>query len=55
VCGDGHHGYKKFAKDNEMEFLLINTSKGQKVRGDYHIQHVNSTHKRIKKWIDNTF
>ena len=23
--------------------------------GDYHIQNVNSTHHRLKKWLDNTF
>ncbi len=30
LCSDGHHSYKGFAKDNEMEFHPINTSKGQK-------------------------
>ncbi len=38
-----------------MEFHPINVSKGERVKGNYHIQHVNSTHNRIKKWIDNTF
>jgi len=55
LCSDSHHSYKGFAKDNEMEFHPINTSKRERVKGDYHIQHVNSTHNRIKKWIDNTF
>jgi transposase-like protein len=55
LCSDAHHTYKGFAKDNEMEFHPINASKGERVKGNYHIQHVNSTHNRIKKWIDNTF
>lgn len=55
LCSDSHHSYKGFAKDNEMEFHPINASKRERVKGDYHIQHVNSTHNRIKKWIDNTF
>lgn len=55
LCSDSHHTYKGFAKDNEMEFHPINASKGERVKGNYHIQHVNSTHNRIKKWIDNTF
>lgn len=55
LCSDAHHTYKGFAKDNEMEFHPVNASKGERVKGNYHIQHVNSTHNRIKKWIDNTF
>lgn len=55
LCSDAHHSYKGFAKDNKMEFHAINASKGERVKGNYHIQHVNSTHNRIKKWIENTF
>jgi transposase-like protein len=55
LCSDSHHSYKGFAKDNEMEFHPVNASKGDRVIGNYHIQHVNSTHNRIKKWIENTF
>jgi transposase-like protein len=55
LCSDSHYSYKGFAKDNEMEFHPINASKRERVKGDYHIQHVNSTHSRIKKWIVNTF
>ena len=38
-----------------MEFHTVNASKGERVKGKYHIQHVNSTHNRVKKWIENTF
>ncbi len=55
LCSDAHHTYKGFAKDNKMEFHPINTSKGERVKENYHIQHVNSTHNKIKKWIDNIF
>lgn len=55
LCSDGHHSYKGFAKDSGMEFHSVNASKGERVKGQYHIQHVNSTHNRVKKWIENTF
>lgn len=55
LCSGAPHSYKGFAKDAEMEFHPINASKGERVKGAFHIQHVNSTHNRIKKWIGNTF
>lgn len=56
LCSDAHHSYKGFAKDMEMEYHSVNASKGQRVKaGLYHIQHVNSTHNRIRKWIGATF
>ena len=54
LSSDRHHTYKGFTKDNEMEFHSVNALKGERVKGNCHIQHVNSTHNRIKKWIDNT-
>lgn len=38
-----------------MEFHPLNASKGERVKGAFHIQHVNSTHNRIRKWLGNTF
>jgi hypothetical protein len=55
LCSDSHHSYKGFAKDTEVEFHPINVSKGERVKGAFHVQHVNSTHNRIKKWIGATF
>lgn len=55
LCSDSHHSYKGFAKDAQVEFHPINVSKGKRVMGAYHIQHVNSTHNRIKKWIGSVF
>src|SRR5665811_1076442 len=42
LCSDSHHSYKGFAKDAEVEFHPINVSKGERVKGAFHVQHVNS-------------
>lgn len=55
LCNDAHHKYKGFTKDSETEFHIVDASKGERVKGNYHIQHVNATHSRLKKWIENTF
>ena len=56
LCSDGHVSYKGFAIDNKIEHHPLKAIIKQHVKnGVYHIQHVNSTHNRIKKWIDNTF
>lgn len=56
LCSDAHVSYKGFAMDNKIEHHPLKGIIKQRVKnGVYHIQHVNSTHNRIKKWIDNTF
>lgn len=56
LCSDAHVSYKGFAIDNNLEHHALKGIIKQRVKkGIYHIQHVNSTHNRIKKWIDNTF
>lgn len=56
LCSDAHVSYKGFAIDNEIEHHPLKASSKQRVKNKvYHIQHVNSTHNRIKKWIDNRF
>ncbi len=55
LCSDSHHSYKGFAKDTKIEFHPVNVSRGERVKGAFHVQHVNSTHNKIKKWIGNTF
>ncbi len=55
LCSSAHYSYKGFAKDSEMEFQIVNASIRERVKGKYHIQHVNSTHNRVKKWIENAF
>jgi transposase-like protein len=56
LCSDAHVSYKGFAIDNALEHHALKASIKQRVKhGVYHIQHVNSTHNRIKKWLDGTF
>ncbi len=56
LCSDSHVSYKGFAIDNKLEHHPLRSDLKQRViDGVYHIQHVNSTHQRIKKWIDNRF
>jgi len=56
LCSDAHVSYKGFAIDNKIEHHQLKAVIKQRVKNKvYHIQHVNSTHNRLKKWIDNTF
>lgn len=56
LCSDSHVSYKGFAIDNQIEHHPLRSDLKQRVKkGVYHIQHVNSTHNRLKKWIDNVF
>ena len=48
--------YKGFAIDKKLEHHLLRVDLKQRVKDNiYHIQHVNATHKRVKKWIDERF
>lgn len=49
LCSDGHNSYKALARHQNIEHHILNASKGERVKGDYHIQHINSLHSRIKK------
>ncbi|GAB1858760.1 IS1595-like element ISSsu9 family transposase [Flavobacteriaceae bacterium MHTCC 0001] len=56
LCSDAHVSYRGFAIDNNLEHHTLKGIIKQRVKdGIYHIQHVNSTHNRVKKWIDSTF
>lgn len=56
LCTDSHASYKGFALDNKIEHHPLRSDLKQRVKeGIYHIQHVNSTHHRVKKWIDEKF
>lgn len=56
LCSDAHVSYKGFAMDNQIEHHALKAVIKQHVKKKiYHIQHVNSTHNRLKKWISNTF
>ena len=56
LCADSHVSYKGFAKDNQLELVVLRADLKQFVKkGVYHIQNVNSLHSRVKKWIDSVF
>ena len=49
LCTDGEKAYQKFSKDNKIELVQIAGGKGKK--GNYHIQHINNYHSRLKDFI----
>ena len=52
LCTDTASNYKKFAVIKELKHETINLSKeGYVKKGIYHLQHVNSYHRRLKEWI----
>jgi transposase-like protein len=53
LCSDSATNYKAFASMKGLSHEVINVRKGEYVkRGLYHIQHVNSYHQRLKKWME---
>lgn len=56
LCSDSHVSYKGFAIDNSLEHHAIRTDLKQYVKdGLYHVQHVNSLHNKLKKWLNEQF
>ena len=52
LCTDTASNYKKFAVIKELKHETINLSKeGYVKKGIYHLQHVNSYHRRLKEWM----
>ncbi len=52
LCTDTATNYKKFALMKELKHETINISKeGYVKKGIYHLQNVNSYHKRLKDWM----
>ena len=53
LCTDTATNYKKFALVKGLKHETINVSKeGYVKKGIYHVQHVNSFHKRLGDWMD---
>ena len=52
LCSDGHNSYKAFSNTHDIEHHIINASKGEHVKGIFHIQHINSLHSRLKFFFD---
>jgi len=48
LCSDGNNSFKAFASKVNLEHHVLNASKKQRVKGNYHIQHINSAHSRMK-------
>lgn len=56
LCSDSHVSYKGFAIDNSLEHHAIRADLKQYVKdGVYHVQHVNSMHNKLKKWLNEQF
>lgn len=56
LCSDGHVSYKGYANDNHLKHVVLRADLRQYVKkGGFHIQHINSLHNRLKKWIRNVF
>lgn len=56
LCSDGHVSYKGYAGENHLRHVVLRDDLKQRVKqGRFHIQHVNSLHNRLKKWIASTF
>jgi len=51
-CSDGHSSYKAFVKTKQLEHHVFVASKGERVDGPYHIQHINSLHSYLRDFLD---
>ena len=51
-CTDSHSSFRAFAKAHGIKYVPINVSKGRRVvKKIFHIQNVNNSHARLKKWM----
>lgn len=56
LCSDGHISYKGYASDNHLKHVVLREDLKQHVKLErFHIQHVNSLHCRLKRWITGVF
>jgi len=49
LCTDSHKSYNKFARDLSLDHKRIPSGKHKE--GVYHIQHINSIHSKLKRWM----
>lgn len=47
--------YKSFCIKNQLSHEVVSNTKGKRCSGSYHIQNVNTYHRRLKSWIVGTF
>lgn len=48
---DGHTAYKTFCQAEKISHEIVNISKGERVKGAFHLQNVNAYHSRFKAWL----
>lgn len=51
LVSDGHTAYKTFCQAENLSHEIINLSKGERVKGAFHLQNVNAYHSRFKGWL----
>ena len=51
LCTDGSAMLASAAKDLGLEHHALNTLRGERKRGAWHVQNVNAHHSRLKGWI----
>jgi transposase-like protein len=51
LCTDSHRSYTAFSKSNHLKHVKINASKGQIVKGIYHVQHVNQRASELRDFM----
>lgn len=51
LCTDGSGLLAAAARAAGIEHQAVNLSKGQRVRGAWHVQNVNAYHSRLKQWL----
>ncbi|MGN0047814.1 MAG: IS1595 family transposase [Bacteroides sp.] len=56
LCSDGHVSYKGYVNDNHLRHVVLRDDMKQRFKQRrFHIQHVNTLHSRLKKWITSIF
>lgn len=50
-CTDAGKSFLTYAKEKGIEHHILNANKGERIKGIYHIQHINAYHSRFRKWI----
>ncbi len=51
LISDSAKSFECFCKHKNIEHISLNVSKGVRVKGIFHIQHVNSYHSMLKNWM----
>lgn len=51
ICTDAEKSLVAYVKAKGVEHYILNAKKDERVKGIYHIQHVNAYHSRFRKWL----